>query len=302
MRISTFFYCLGQGLVNIRRHFLYTLASIATITACVFLFSVFYSVVENLRYTVKMVEETVGITVFFDKELSEEEIIDIGSQIGLRDEVREMVFVSADEAWEEFQKEYLQGAEDLAAGFIDDNPLANMPSYEIYLKDVEQQNQFVSWLEQQPGVRRVNASSIAADGLVDMNNAIGYVSIGLIAILLCVSVFLINNTISMAISTRKDEIRIMRLVGATKGFIRSPFVVEGLIIGLIGAAIPMGLMVLLYDRAIAYLESKLAILAGLMSFMELQDVMQVLVPVAAILGVGIGFFGSRAAVRKHLKV
>lgn len=302
MRIGTFFYCLGQGLVNIRRHILYTLASIATITACVFLFSVFYSVVENLRYTVKMVEETVGITVFFDKELSEEEVMDIGSQIGLRDEVREMNFVSAEDAWAEFQKEYLQGAEDLAAGFIDDNPLANMPSYEIFLKDVEQQGPFVSWLEQQPGVRRVNASSIAAEGLVDMNNAIGYVSIGLIVILLCVSIFLISNTISMAINARKDEIRIMRLVGATKGFIRAPFMVEGLFIGLVGAAIPMGLMVLLYDRAIAYLERKLAILAGLMSFMELEAVMQVLIPVAAVLGIGIGFFGSRAAMRKHLKV
>lgn len=302
MKIGTFFYCIGQGLVNIRRHFLYTLASIATITACVFLFSVFYSVVENLRYTVKMVEETVGITVFFDKELSEEEIMDIGSQISLRDEVREMNFVSAEEAWAEFQKEYLAGAEDLAAGFIDDNPLANMPSYEIFLKDVEQQGAFVSWLEQQPGVRRVNASSIAAEGLVDMNNAIGYVSIGLIVILLCVSVFLINNTISMAINARKDEIRIMRLVGATKGFIRAPFMVEGLFIGLVGAAIPMGLMVLLYDRAIAYLEGKLAILAGLMSFMELEAVMQILIPVAVVLGIGIGFFGSRAAVRKYLKV
>ena len=302
MKIGTFFYCIGQGLVNIRRHFLYTLASIATITACVFLFSVFYSVVENLRYTVKMVEETVGITVFFDKELSEEEIMDIGSQIGLRDEVREMNFVSAEEAWAEFQKEYLAGAEDLAAGFIDDNPLANMPSYEIFLKDVEQQGAFVSWLEQQPGVRRVNASSIAAEGLVDMNNAIGYVSIGLIVILLCVSVFLINNTISMAINARKDEIRIMRLVGATKSFIRAPFMVEGRFIGLVGAAIPMGLMVLLYDRAIAYLEGKLAILAGLMSFMELKAIMQILIPVAVILGIGIGFFGSRAAVRKYLKV
>ena len=106
----------------------------------------------------------------------------------------------------------------------------------------------------------------------------------------------------LRVYARKDEIRIMRLVGATKGFIRAPFMVEGLIIGLVGAAIPMGLMVLLYDRAIAYLESKLAILAGLMSFMELEAVMQILIPVAVVLGIGIGFFGSRAAVRKHLKV
>lgn len=302
MRINTIGYCIGQGFKNLFRHFLFTLASIGTITACVFLFSVFYAVVENLQYTVKTVEETVGITVFFDKELSEEEIIDIGSQIRLREEVREMNFVSGEEAWEEFQKEYLKGAEDLAEGFIEDNPLANMPSYEIYLNDVEDQTAFVSWLEQQEGVRRVNASSIAAGGLVDMNNAIGYVSIGLIAILLCVSVFLINNTISMAISARKDEIRIMRLVGATKAFIRAPFLVEGLIIGLLGAALPMLLMFVLYDRAILYLESKLAILAGLLSFLPLQNVMQILIPVAAALGLGIGLFGSMAAVRKHLKV
>lgn len=302
MRINTIFYCIGQGLKNIRRHFLFTLASIGTITACVFLFSAFYCVVENLQYTVKTVEETVGITVFFDKTLSEEEIFEIGVEISLRDEVRDMNYVSGEEAWEEFKQEYLKGAEDLAGGFIDDNPLANMPSYEIYLNDIEDQSAFVSWLEQLPGVRRVNASSIAAGGLVDMNNAIGYVSIGLIVILLCVSVFLINNTISMAISARKDEIRIMRLVGATKAFIRAPFLVEGLIIGLLGAALPLGLVVLLYDRAIVYLQEKLVILANLMSFLTLQDVMRVLVPVAAALGLGIGLFGSGAAVRKHLKV
>lgn len=302
MRINTIFYCIGQGLKNIRRHFLFTLASVGTITACVFLFSVFYCVVENLQYTVKTVEETVGITVFFDKALSEKEIIDIGSQIHLREEVRDMNFVSGEEAWETFQKDYLKGNEDMAAGFIEDNPLANMPSYEIFLNDIEDQSEFVAWLEQLPGVRRVNASSIAAGGLVDMNNAIGYVSIGLVAILLCVSVFLINNTISMAISARRDEIRIMRLVGATKAFIRAPFMVEGLIIGLLGAAVPLGLVVVLYDRAIAYLQGKLAILASLLSFLALRDVMKLLIPVAAVLGIGIGLFGSGAAVRKHLKV
>lgn len=302
MKLRTLFYCIGQGLRNIRRHLLFTVASIGTITACIFLFSAFYCVVENLRYTVKMVEETVGVTVFFDKDLSEEEIAYIGEVIKARPEVREMTYISGEEAWDTFQKDYMEGAEELAAGFIDDNPLANMPSYTIYLKDIEQQSEFVGWLEGLEHVRRVNASSVAAGGLVDMNNAIGYVSIGLIAILLGVSVFLINNTISMAISARKDEIRIMRLVGATKAFIRAPFIVEGLIIGLFGAAIPLGLVWLLYDRAIEYLESKLAILAGLLTFLTISDVMQVLIPVAAALGLGIGLLGSIGAVRKHLKV
>lgn len=302
MRLSTIFYCIGQGFKNLRRHFLHALASIGTITACVFLFSVFYCVVENLQYTVKTVEETVGITVFFDKSLTEEEVIDIGSQIGLRKEVREMKFTSAEEAWENFKKEYLKDSEEYADGFAEDNPLANMPSYTIYLEDIEDQTEFVAWLEQQPGVRRVNASSITAGGLVDMNNAIGYVSIALIVILLCVSVFLINNTIAMAIANRRDEIRIMHLVGATKAFIRAPFLVEGLAIGLFGAAIPLLLVLFLYDRAIAYLQSKLAILAGLMSFLPVEEVMYVLLPVAAVLGVGIGLIGSFLSVRKHLKV
>ncbi len=199
MRIGTFFYCIGQGFRNLRRHLVHAVASIATITACVFLFSVFYCVVVNLQYTVKTVEETVGITVFFDKELSEEEVQEIGAEIAKRPEIREMVFTSADEAWENFKEEYLKGAEEYAEGFADDNPLANMPSYTIYLYDIEDQTDFVAWLEVQDGVRRVNASSLTAGGLVDMNNAIGYVSIGLVVVLLCVSVFLINNTISMAI-------------------------------------------------------------------------------------------------------
>ena len=302
MRVSTIFYCIGQGLKNIRRHFLFTLASVGTTTACVFLFSVFYCVVENLRYTVQGVEENVGITVFFDKGLTEEEVIAQGEVIRENELVREMRFVSGEEAWAEFSKYYLRGSEEMAGGFVEDNPLANMPSYEIFINDIEKQEAFVKWLEGLPGVRRVNSSSITAGGLVDMNNAIGYVSIGLIVILLCVSVFLINNTISMAISARRDEIQIMRLVGATKAFIRAPFLVEGLFIGLLGAAVPLGLTGLLYDRAILYLQGKLSVLTRILSFLEMQEVMRTLIPVSAVLGVGIGLFGSVAAVRKHLKV
>ena len=302
MRLNTIFYCIGQGLKNIRRHLLFTLASIATITACVLLFSVVYCVLVNLRYTMQTVEETVGITVFFDKDLSEDEIQKIGAQIGERPEIREMRFVSGDEAWEIFSQDYLEGAEEMADDFAQDNPLANMASYEIFLNNVEDQEEFVSWLQTVPGVRRVNASSIAAGGMIDLNNAVGYVSIGLIGILLCVSVFLIHNAISMAISARRDEIRIMRLVGATKAFIRTPFLVEGLFIGLLGAAIPLGLVFFLYGRVIGYMEDNLAILAGFMSFLPVQEIMKVLLPVAAALGVGIGLLGSATSVRRHLKV
>ena len=281
---------------------MFTLASVATITACVFLFSVVYCVLVNLRYTMETVEETVGITVFFDNGLSEEEIQNIGDQIGEREEVREMNYISGDEAWQIFSEDYLRGAEELAEGFAEDNPLADMASYEIFLNNVEDQAEFVSWLQQVPGVRRVNASSIAAGGMIDLNNAVGYVSIGLIGILLCVSVFLIHNAISMAISARRDEIRIMRLVGATKSFIRTPFLVEGLFIGLLGAAIPLGLIFFPYGRVIGYMASNMSVLFGFLSFLPIQEIMKVLLPVAAALGVGIGLLGSATSVRRHLKV
>lgn len=152
------------------------------------------------------------------------------------------------------------------------------------------------------GIREVKQSAVVANTLTDFNKLIGYVSAGIIIILLGVAVFLISNTITVGISVRREEIGIMKLIGATDYFVRAPFVVEGIVIGLIGAAIPLGILYVLYGRIIDYIGEKFSFISNMMKFLPVDEVFHTLVPVALILGVGIGFIGSRITIRKHLKV
>ena len=301
MRISTLWYCIRQGFGSIRKHKLFTLASIGTMAACIFLFCVFYSIVVNVQYMVKSMENTVGVTVFFDEGLSEEEIKSIGDVIAARQEVAGMNYISAEKAWENYKQEYFADMPELAEGFAQDNPLANSASYEIYLKDIGNQQEFVDYLKSITGVRKVNYSEMAATGLASINNVVGYVSMGIILILLGVAVFLISNTIAITINARKDEIKIMRMIGATNFLIRAPFVVEGIIIGLIGAGIPLLIVYYAYGYAVRFCISRLSILSRLLTLLPVGTVFQVLIPVALGLGLGIGLFGSAFSIRKHLR-
>lgn len=297
MRISTFFYTLKQGIISIFRNKWFTLASLATISACLFIFGVAYSLMVNFQYMIKTAEEAVSITVFFDEGITDERIAEIGAIIDSRTEVDHKVFVSADEAWAEFSQELGEAAEG-----ITENPLANSANYEIYLEDVSAQGQLVKYLEQVEGVRKVNQSEFTANMFTGVNALVTYVSIGMIAILLSVSVFLISNTVTIGISVRKEEITVMKYIGATDFFVRAPFVFEGMIIGLIGSAIPLALIYYIYVFALKFLAEKFAFLSSLLVTLPAKDVFIVLIPVSLLIGVGIGFFGSFFTVRKHLKV
>lgn len=299
MRISTFFYTIKQGFVNIVRNKWFSLASIATISACLFLFGIFYSILVNFQHIVKTAEEGVSVTVFFDEALSDEEIRAIGEQIQKRVEVRDVKFISDDEAWDEFKMEYLGEYGD--AGFTE-NPLEGSNSYEIYLNDVTMQSALVTWLESVDGVRQVNRSEITANALGGINVLIGYVSLGIIFILLAVSVFLISNTVMIGISVRKEEINIMKYIGATDFFVRSPFVIEGILIGLLGSVVPLVSIYYIYTNVIVYIGERFQILSGLLNFLPVEEIYVTLLPVSVGIGVGIGFLGSIVTVRKHLKV
>ena len=297
MRISTFFYTLKQGIKNIFRNAWYSLASVATISACLLLFGIFFAIVINFSHIVKTAEEGVAITVFFDEGLEDAKIAEIGETIAKREEVRDMNFVSADEAWESFKEDLGEYAEG-----ITENPLEDSANYEIYLNDIAQQNDVVAYLESVEGVREVNRSDLTANILTGMNSLIGYVSVAIIIILLAVSVFLISNTVMIGISMRKEEITIMKYIGATDFFVRAPFVVEGLLIGLIGAGIPIGLIYLLYNYVIEFIMLNFSILTDLLAFLPVATILHYLVPVSLGIGAGIGFLGSFTTVRKHLRV
>ena len=298
MRISSFFYTLRQGFRNLFRNKLFTLASIATIGACLFLFGLFYAIVTNFEHIVRTAEEGVSVWVFFDEGLEDVRIQQIGDMISKRPEVSEINFVSAEEAWEGFKAEYLGEYGD---GFTE-NPLENSANYQVYLNDVSMQSALVTYLESVDGVRQVNRSELAATTLTGVNALIAYVSVGSIAILLAVSIFLISNTVTIGISVRKEEINIMKYIGATDFFVRSPFVVEGMLIGLIGAAIPLSFIYTVYNMVLTYVTERFSMLSSLLSFVPVEEVFHVLVPVSLGLGVGIGFLGSFTTVRKHLRV
>ena len=299
MRISTFFYTLKQGVINIFRNKRFSLASIATISACLFLFGLFYAVILNFQNVVRTAEEGVSVTVFFKDGTTQEEMEQIGVQIRARNEVSEAKFVSADEAWAEWAPENI--GEDYNEIYTE-NPLEGMDNYEIYMNDVSKQESLVTWLESIPQVDRVQHSEVAATTLTGVNALVAYTSVGIIAILLAVSVFLINNTVMIGISVRKSEIEIMKYIGATDFFVRSPFVIEGILIGLIGSLLPLGLIYVLYKKVIDYVMTEFPSLSGLMQFLPVSEIYRTLLPVCLGLGAGIGFLGSFITVRKHLRV
>lgn len=298
MRFSTLTYTIKQGFVNIIRNKWYSLASIATISACLFLFGIFYSVVANFQYILKSAQDGVAVTVFFDEGLSEERIAEIGNEIQQRSEVDHINYVSADEAWNSFKDEYLG---EYADGFTE-NPLADSANYEIYIKDVSMQSNLVFYLENVPGIRMVNQSEITANTLDGINRLVGYVALGIIVLLLFVSVFLIGNTVTIGISVRKEEINIMKYIGATDFFVRCPFVIEGMIIGLIGSVVPLGIVYLIYNNVIGFVLNKFTVLSSILKFLTVQEVFHILLPVSLVIGVGIGFIGSFITVRKHIRV
>ena len=317
MRISTFGYVGKQGVKNIWRNKMFSLASIATMSACIFLFGLFFSILVNFQYIIKSAEEGVAITVFFNDDATEEQKKEIGEQLESRDDVSEVKYVSSDDAWAEFQKEYFGDNPELAEGFKDDNPLAGSDNYEVYMKTVKGDNKdliakskslsatqqdLVKFAQSLDGVRQVNKSDVVANTLSSVNMLVAYVSIAIIAILLGVSIFLISNTVTTGVTVRKEEIAIMKYIGAKDFVVRSPFVIEGLIIGLFGAVIPLALLYFLYDKAVVYIMEKFSILKNIITFLPVGNVYIYLLPIGLAMGIGIGFLGSYFTVRKHLRV
>ena len=302
MRISTVGYSTRQGFKNIARNKLFSIASIATMAACIFVFGLFFAIVMNFNYIVQKAEEGVAITVFFEEGLEQSRVDEIGDELRECDGVLDVEYVSADDAWESFQSEYFGEDSSLAEGFKDDNPLANSDNYAVYMEDVSKQDDVVSFAESLDGVRRVNKSDVVADTLSSVNRLITYVSIAIIAILLAVSIFLISNTVTMGITVRREEIAIMKYIGAKDGFVRAPFVIEGVVIGLIGAIIPLVLLYFMYGKAVSYILTRFNLLNNILDFLPVTEVYKVLLPVGLALGVGIGFVGSFFTIRKHLKV
>ena len=301
MTLSSLGYNFKQGVKNIWRNRMFTLASVITMTTCIFLFGIMFSIILNVTAAARYYEQDIGITVLFDEGIDQDQIDEIGEKIAAFDGVTEVTFTSAEEAWENFQDTYFEGDPEAAASFGTDNPLANSASYSVKTEQIEDQAVVEAYISGLEGVRSVNRSDEVVRALSSFNTIMTVASLIVIAILLLVAVILISMTINVGISVRKNEIGIMKLIGATDGFVRAPFLVEGMLIGFIGAVIPLIILFFTYNALLGGIISKyLTSLSAI--FMSVEEVYVYLVPTALVLGLGIGLLGSVITVRKHLRV
>ncbi len=303
MKINTLGYSIKQGFKNIRRNLLFSLASTGTIIACLFLLGIFYALTMNMRSEVQNVEDSLTISVFFDKGIDEARIQDIGNEILKIKNVDTINYISAEVAWKSYIQDAYGGDYDYVNSvFGGDNPLENSSSYELTLKNLGKQEATVEEIRAINGVRKVNCSNETARSLESLSKLLGYASLSIIIILLFVSLFLINNTITIGISVRKEEIAIMKLIGAKNMFVRAPFLVEGLVIGLVGSVVPIIILYFMYGALTKYLSEHFLIVKNMFTFVPAGEIFKGLIPLCLIIGIGVGFFGSLITTHKHLKV
>ncbi len=297
INIGTIQHGFKQGAKNLKRNGKFSIASICTMAACLFLVGLFYFILTNLEYNITLKESDIGITVLFDEGTSEDRIKAIGNKIkeNIAD-IDTMKYCSAEEAWENFQKKLKP---EMVKTFGEDNPLKDSAYYFITMKTIDKQDSAISYIETIDGVRSVQHSDKVADVFGSFNKFIGIFSGGIIVILLLISIFLINITVSMGITVRREEISIMKLIGATDFFIRGPFIIEGILLGFFGACIPLIALFVLYDRIMNFVDGKFSALS--LQFLSLGRIYMGLVPICISIGVGIGLIGSYLTVRKHLR-
>ena len=295
-------YVFKTGFKNLGNKKLFTFASIGTIASSVLIFCIFFAIVTNIKGLINKVETTVGIQVFFNQGLTEEEIQNIANNNFVTDDVKSIRFISSNEAWDNFKKDYFDDKTELAEAFEDDNPLANSSSYEILLNDITKQYDYVNYLKTIDGVRQINYSNVLIDALTKLNIGISTFSMVLIVLLLIIAMILISNTISLSSQFRKKENEIMKLIGATNFMIRAPFVIEGFFMGLFGSIIPIIIVSVSYNYIMKLILTKASFLSNIFIPINLKEILPQMASISILVSCIACMIISFFTVRKHLKV
>ena len=257
MGIRTLLYLFRLGLKNLWHHRVYTAASVITMSACIFLFGLFYLAAANVDSMVKKTEQEVYVAVFFDEGILPERVEEIGNLIQSRPEVLRTVYVSADEAWSGFKEKYYENAEALDGIFETDNPLASSGNYQVYIDRIGSQEGFVEYVQSIEGVRKTTHSADTVMALLKLRQGAARLIAGSAVLLVLISVLLIHNTLSVGIEAQKEKTRVMRLMGAREGFVKIPFMAEAVVMGAAGVVIPLILLMWLYRWGLAFAVSGL---------------------------------------------
>ena len=294
MRMSRFFFLIGQGIKNIFTHGFMSFASVAVITACLFIMGCFSLLTLNIDNMIAEMQSQNRVIAYVDETLSEEQARALESRVSKVKNIETCEFVTREEAMTSFESDY---DADLFEN-IDSSVFRHR--YVLSLTDLSLMQETKTDLENIDGIADVRAHLDYAEKFVTLRNIVSIVSVILVVTLIVVSLFIMTNTIKLATFTRREEIAIMRMVGATNGFIRLPFVVEGLILGALGGAVAYGLVALVYHLATQKLLAAMAF-----GFVVLVPFSTVALPLLGVfLGVGVlvGVLGGVSAIRNYLKV
>ena len=295
MKLNNLGYLLKEGFRGIFLHGFMSFAAVCVTVACLVIVGSFSALAYNLDVMVQELNQTSEILVYVDADLSDAEARSIGTKINLIDNVLQSTFVSREEALEDFIADH-DG--DSAFNGVQASDLRHR--YVVTLEDNTKMKETDAQLKQLPGVAKTNAAYELAEGFTTIQNVLHIVCAAVIAVLLVVSLLIISNTVKLAMYDRKDEIAIMKMVGATNGFIRLPFVVEGFTLGMMGAILAFGLEWVGYDALIQKIADVDAL--QLFNFVPFQELLIPMVVVFTAAGMFVGIVGSWTSIRKFMNV
>lgn len=295
MKIKTFSYFAKQGLKSIKRNRVMSFASISTVAASLFIFGIFMLMMLNVNGLVKSVENTIEIKAFLNSDLTTLKERDIENKIKELPGVKEVVYESKEQALENFKKQ-LGEKKDLADGLKLENPLP--ASFIIKVDNPKKVFSVSTSISEMEGVYKVKDGKQAVEKIIKFSSLINIISIILMLILGVISISLISNTIKLTVFARKREIGIMKYIGATDWFIRWPFILEGMLLGLFGAIISICILALGYGYAVKVVTSSVS----MFSLLPLGEITTSLFWEFSIIGISIGGLGSFLSIRKFLVV
>lgn len=295
MKLNNLGYLLKEGFRGIFLHGFMSFAAVCVTVACLVIVGSFSALAYNLDEMVQELNQTSEILVYIDADLSDAEARSVGTKINLLDNVLQATFVSREEALQDFVADH-DG--DSAFSGVQASDLRHR--YVVTLEDNTKMKETDAQLKQLPGVAKTNAAYELAEGFTTIQNVLHMVSAAVIVVLLIVSLLIISNTVKLAMYDRKDEIAIMKMVGATNGFIRLPFVVEGFTLGMMGAILAFGLEWVGYDALIQKIAAVDAL--QLFNFVPFQELLIPMVIVFAAAGMFVGIVGSWTSIRKFMNV
>ncbi len=299
MKNNSFVYLIGEGFRSVGKQKKMTSASIIIMCATMFIFGVFYLIGENINFIMKQVESQQGMRVIIAEDATSDQIASMETKIRQIDGVNQVTFYSKEDALASI-KERLGGNLEILDEYETDNPFPD--SYFVTLTDLELNNEVQEKIMQISGVDEITAQNDTISSLSTVAKGIQMATVVLLIILVVISVFIISYTIKLTVYARRREISIMKYVGATNGFIRGPFIVEGVIIGVISAIITLAVVGLAYNSAINGILSSPVIPIINMTLYGFSDIFLKLLIVYLVLGTGIGILGSAISMRKYLKV